>query len=195
MLLRALATPILDVRLVAARESSALPGGATGRTVGALLLRAFGDANGLRTTLAPQQHVERAGAPVTRARGRECQHRLGDAAMGEPGLELLFQNRRAVLGVEPTPMDDQHASPAGTEAVQDEALDGIVRLCRGQAVQVEMSLPREVASSQPADHPRIEPYDKTLNVLARIRDVEARDPGHQVGERGQRLRFLAHRSR
>src|SRR5262249_34852181 len=94
-----------------------------------------------------------------------------------------------------TPMDDQHASPAGTETVEDETLDSIASLCRGEAVEVEMGLPREVASSQPADHPGIEPYYETLDVLARIGDVEARDPGHQVGERGQRLRFLAHRSR
>src|SRR5262249_58199759 len=177
MLLRALATPILDARLVAVRGSSAVSGVATGRTVGALLLRAFGDANGPRTTLAAQQHVERAGAAVARTRGGEGQHRLGDAAMGEPGLQSLLQNGSAVLGVEPTPVHEQHAPPAGTEPVEDEPLDGIVSLRRREAVEIEMGLPGEVASSQAADHPGIEPYDETLHVLARIGDVEARDPG------------------
>src|SRR5262249_20305242 len=180
-----------NVRLVAVRESSALPEVATGRTVGALLLRAFGDADGPRTTLAAQEHVERAGAAVARARSREGQHRPGDAAMGQPGLQPLLQNGRAVLGVEPAPMDDQHASPAGTKAIEDEALDGIVSLGRGQTVKVEMGLPREVASSQAADHPWIEPYHETLDVLAGLGGVDARAPGPPVGMRRHSPALLA----
>src|SRR5216110_73593 len=45
-------------------------------------------------------------------------------------------------------------------------------------------MPGEVTAAEPAEHARVEPDDRPLDVLARVADVEAGSAPGQVGERG-----------
>lgn len=65
-------------------------------------------------------------------------------------------------------MHDEHAPSAGAEALEDEAIDHLARLGRGEAVQVHVSLPCEVTPAQTADHAGVEADDDAFDTYSRV---------------------------
>src|SRR2546426_5400363 len=162
-----------------------LPGSSTIYPDGLLDLRSLGHPDRTAPAVAAQEDVERAPPAVAGAGGGEAEHDARRAPAREPRLEPLLQHRRLVLRVAAAAVHDEHAAMPEHDRLREEAVHGDARGRRRHAMQVEVVLPGEVTATEPAEHARVEPDDRPLDVLARVADVEAGSTPGQIGERGE----------
>jgi len=88
-------------------------------------------------------------------------------------------------------MDEQHAAVPRAHCVREKAIDRGPRFVRGEAVQVEVGLPGEIAAPETTQQARIEADDGPFYVLTGVADVEPGAAVHELRERRERLSLLA----
>ena len=99
-----------------------------------------------RGCLAPQQHIECAGAAIRRRRGAEGEH-LG--AGPQPPVDVRLHDRLAARGTESLAVDDAHAAPPAAAGVIEKPVEGGGGVGHRPPVEIEVRLHRVPAAPQP----------------------------------------------
>src|SRR5262249_61292245 len=106
--------------------------------------------------IAAQQDIQSAGAAVVRTRAGERQNQPRPLTARQPGREAALQHRDLILRIAAAAVDDQHTALAVLIRFGEERFDGGTCLVANHAMEIEMSLTREITGAHPPPQTRIQ---------------------------------------